>query len=126
MIKGTFAFTQVLSLLTILVYIYVRTKDKSTLWVLSYFLYFFVIVVGFKFLYPDIPCPSPTIEYTIALIMAGIPFLIMVILVGIEVEKDRKKAAENIASIYKIDKSNLIFWGCIILLNLIGFLLEKK
>ncbi len=119
-------FTKILSLLAIAIYIYIKTKDKAVLWTLLYVLYFFVIVFGFKLLYPDIPIPSPTIEYMIALMMCGIPFLIIMILVVIEAEKDRKKSAENIQSIYKINKSNLIFWGCIILLNLIAFLLDKN
>lgn len=125
MIKGTFLISQLLSLLLIVFYIYRKNRDKIALWAFLYFFYLGVLAISFKLLFPDITIPSPTLEYTIALIMAGIPFIIVIVLIAVKAEKDRVKTAENINSIFTINKSNLIFWGCIILLNLIGFLLEK-
>ncbi len=95
------------------------------IFIFFYFLYFVIVVIAFRILYPDIPIPSPTIQYMIALTLVGIPFLGLIILIAILHEKDEGKG-NNINLIFKINKNNILFWSFIIIFNLIGFILENS
>lgn len=126
MIEKAFLLTQALSLTLIFLYIYIRTKDTIALVTLLYAVYFNIIMIGFKILYPDIPIPSPTIQYMIALTLVGIPFLAVFFAIVLIGEKNREKTFANINSIFKINKINILFWSFIIIFNLIGFILENS
>lgn len=126
MIKNAFTLTQIISGLAIVLFIYFKTKDKCSLYGFLGFTYCFIMFSGFRFLYPNMPIPAPTIQYMILLIITGIPFLIMLLVVANEAAKNRENSMENIQSIFIMNRGNIIFWGFIILLNLVGFILDVE
>jgi hypothetical protein len=126
MIKNVFTLTQLISGLAIVLFLYFKTKDK---WILQGFLllaYCSIMFAGFRILYPNMPIPAPTIQYMILLTITGIPFLIMLLVIANEISKNREKSMASINSIFTMNRGNIIFWGIIILLNLVGFILDVE
>lgn len=124
MLKDLFTLTQIISGIAIIFFIYLKTKDRCSLYTFILITYCLIMFSSFRVLYPHIPTPSPTIQYMTLLAITGIPFLIMLVIIGNEAEKNREKTMENIQSIFTMSRGNIIFWGIIILLNLTGFILE--
>ena len=122
-------YAELLSFLLIIAYLYRKTKERITLWVLSYILFLVSSATLFRVFFPNVPFFSPTLEYTIFLIIVGIPFLVLVVLIGAEIERRRTRGAvenkRSLSSIFKLSKDNIIFWTIIVLINLVAFLLEK-
>jgi hypothetical protein len=118
--------TELLSILLFLSYYYITTKDKIIAWILSYIMYFTVCAILFRKLFPNTPFVSPTPEYIVFLIAVGVPFLVLVVLLGVKFEKSKNdgttKEKENFAILFKPTKSNIIFWTIIVLINLAAFL----
>ncbi len=121
---------QFLSVLLLIGYYYRKTKDKIVAWGLSYLTFFFCAGVLFRKLFPDIPFVSPTVEYMVFLVIVGVPFLVLVVLVGYEIEKRRaselKEDKKDFTILFKPSRSNVIFWTVFVLLNLIAFLMENN
>ncbi|MFH1674271.1 MAG: hypothetical protein ABIF87_12710 [Pseudomonadota bacterium] len=117
-----------LSMLLIIAYLYWKTRDRICLWMLSYFAFLGGSVAVFRKLFPDIPFVSPTIEYMVFLVIVGIPFLTLIVLMGVEIEKRRSKKTEkpplDFGALLALSKENIIFWAFIVLINLVAFLLE--
>lgn len=120
-----FKFTKIISMLLIAAYIYKKTKDRIALWALSFVLFLIIITMLFRIYLPDVSFGSPTIEYTIFLLIVGIVFIVLIIKIGVEAEKRRSDVGKNISSIFQLSKENIIFWTIIVLINLIGFLLDR-
>jgi len=120
-----FKFTKILSMLLIVAYIYKKTRDRIALWVFNFIVFLIIAITFFRIYLPDVPLGSPTIEYTILLVIIGIGFIVLVIKIGIEAEKRRDDIGKNINSIFQLSKDNIIFWTIIVLINLIAFLLDK-
>lgn len=120
-----FKFAKILSMLLIIAYLYKKTKDRIALWVFNFALFLIISITLFRVIFPDIPFVSPTIEYTVFLIVVGIAFIVLIIKIGIEAEKRRADIEKNISSIIQLSKDNIIFWTIIVLINLIAFLLDK-
>jgi hypothetical protein len=122
-------YTELLSLLLIIIYLYAKTRDRISLLITGYIFFLLTSGIVFRFLFPDVPFFSPTLEYTVFLIWVGIPFLVVLALIFYEVEKKRTQStgekSENISFIFEFSRDNIIFWTIIILMNLIAFLLEK-
>ena len=119
---------KLLSLLLIAAYLYWKTRDKISLWALGYFAFLWGSATIFRRLFPDIPFRSPTIEYMAFLVIVGVPFLVLMVLVLVEVERRRSQKIEegekDYGVLFKLSKENIIFWTIIVLINLIAFLLE--
>jgi len=121
---------ELLSALMLLGYYYKKTKDKIVAWILSYIMYFTVCAILFRKLFPNTPFVSPTPEYIVFLIAVGVPFLVLVVLLGVKFEKRENDGAtkekENFAILFKPTKSNIIFWTIIVLINLAAFLVGNN
>ena len=121
---------ELLSALLLLGYYYKKTKDKIVAWILSYIMYFTVCAILFRKLFPNTPFVSPTPEYIVFLIAVGVPFLVLVVLLGVKFEKRKNdgatKGKENFAILFKPTKSNIIFWTIIVLINLAAFLVGNN
>ena len=126
MLKDPLTLTQIISGIAIILFIYLKTKDKCSLYIFLLITYVLIMFSGFRFLYPNMPIPAPTMQYMILLTITGIPSLITFVLIFIEAEKDRKKSAENIGSLFTMNRGNIIFWGFVIILNLVGFILDME
>ena len=114
--KNLFASTEALSGILILLYVYFRTKNKCFLWGLIFMLFFAIVLIGVKKLY---------IPGLLGLVISGIAFVVAIVLVEIEDEKNKGKGFADLNSILVMNKKNALFWGFIIVLNLIGFLLGE-
>lgn len=118
---------ELFSALLFLGYYYRKTKNKIVAWILGYIIYFFICAILFRKLYPNTPFVSPTPEYMVFLIFAGVPFLALVVLLGVEFEKrklsEAKKSKKDFIILFKPSKDNIIFWTIIILINLAAFLM---
>lgn len=122
-----YKIANLISLLVVLIWSYTLTRNRIILWVVIYIAYFFICVITFKANYPDIQFFSPTIEYVIFLTFVGIPFLILVVLIGVEGERQKKiyHSEKLIPKIFSINVNNIIFWVLIIILNIFGLLMDK-
>jgi uncharacterized membrane protein len=118
---------ELLSVIAAIVYYYNKTKDKVVLWILSYISFCAICTILFRKLFPNIPFVSPTLEYMSYLAIVGIPFLVIVVVIGVEIEKQRTKAPEeynkNRAAIFTPTRNNIIFWTVFVLINLVAFIL---
>ncbi len=118
-----------LSVLLLIGYYYRKTKDKIVAWILSYLIFFFCSGVLFRKLFPDIPFVSPTLEYMVFLVIVGVPFLVLVVFVGIEIERRRSSEVEedkkDFTILFKPSRDNIIFWTIFVLLNLVAFLMGE-
>ena len=60
------------------------------------------------------------------LFIVGIPFLVLVVMIGVEYEKQKTKQPDDYeekrAAIFSLTKGNLIFWSMIVLINLVAFI----
>ncbi len=123
---------ELISLLLLIGYLYVKIKDKIALWLLGYAFYLICCLFLFRLIYPNVPFISPTIEYMGFLFITGLPFLVIIVLIGVETEKRRSGAiaieeqTKDMKKIFNISKGNIIFWAIIVLINLIAFLLENN
>ncbi len=121
---------ELLSLIAAMVYYYNKTKNKAILWVLGNVLFFAICVFLFKKLYPDIPFVSPTPEYMCFLAIVGVPFLITIVMIFVETEKQKPRASEeydrNSSAIFTPTRGNIIFWTIIVLINLAGFIADGR
>ena len=119
---------ELLSILLVLAYFYKKTKNRIPLWILSYSAFLIVCVVLFRKLFPDIPFVSPTCEYMGFLFVTGVPFLVLIVSIGVEVEKQRTMTTEDNKPIvlFKPTKGNIIFWTVIVLINLAAFIVDKS
>ncbi len=116
---------ELLSLGLVLAYYYKITRDRIALWILTFGVFLATCFILFHKLFPNIPFHSPTCEYMGLLFVVGAGFLVVLVLVGIELEKrkqittaDDKKPSE----LFKPTKSNIIFWALIVLINLAAFI----
>ena len=118
--KNLFAVTEVISLLLISIYVYFKTKNKCFLWAIMFGIFFATILFGVKNSY---------IPGVLGLIISGIAFVVAIILIQIEDDKNKERNKGTIYadlnSILVINKKNVLFWGFIIVLNLIGFFLGE-
>lgn len=123
-------YIQIISIIFIIVYSYKKTKESIFLWILNYALFLVISLAFFKIFFPDIAMGSPTLEYGLFLTIVGVPFLILVVLIGSQIENRRAKGTGdgllNITSIFTLKKDNIIFWVIIIIINLIAYLLDKQ
>lgn len=124
-------YAELLSLLLVIAYVYKKIRDKITLWVLGYMLFLGCCILIFRLIYPHVPFFSPTIEYGGFLLTVGIPFLVLIVIVGVEVERRRKSSigkepVRDVSVIFHLTKENIIFWSIVILINLIAYLLDKS
>ncbi len=64
------------------------------------------------------------------LIIVGVPFLALIVFIGIEAEKRRslesKEGGNDFTILFKPTKHNIIFWTIFVLLNLAAFLIPSK
>jgi hypothetical protein len=118
--KNLFAITEALSVMLISLYVYFKTKNKCFLWAIIFGLFFATILFGVKNLY---------IPGVLGLIISGIAFVVAIILIQIEDDKNKGRNKGTIYadlnSILVMNKKNALFWGVIIIMNLIGFLLGE-
>ena len=118
--KNVLAFTGALSVMLTFFYVYLKTKNKSFLWAVMFGIFFTTILFGVKNSY---------IPGMLGLIISGIIFIVAIILIQIEDDKNKEKKKGTIFydlnSILVINKKNALFWGFIIALNLVGFLLGE-
>lgn len=123
-------YAKLLSALLIIIYYYKKTKDKLSVWIISYVIFLITSAIIFRRLYPNIPFVSPTIEYMIFLAIVGIPFLVLVVMIIGEFDKRSKKKAEvdnkDFTVLFQPTKDNIIFWTIVILVNIASFILEKN
>lgn len=124
-------YTELFSLLLVVAYVYKKVRDKITLWVLGYVLFLVCCIYIFRLIYPEVLFFSPTVEYIGFLLTVGIPFLILIILIGVEVERRRKRSVNKepergVSEIFRLTKDNIIFWTLIAVINLIAYLLERN
>ncbi len=121
---------ELLSALLFLGYYYKKTKDKIVVWILSYIIYFTICAILFRKLFPSTPFVSPTPEYIVFLIAVGVPFLVLVVLLGVKFEKrkhsEAKEEKKDFIILFKPTKSNIIFWTIIVLINLAAFLMRNN
>ncbi len=123
-------FIELLSVLLLFGYYYRKAKDKIVVWVLSYLTFLICSGLLFRKLFPDIPFVSPTLEYMVFLVIVGIPFLALILFIGIEA--DRRKSSEGqkekkgFGILFKPSKDNIIFWTVFVLLNLAAFLMRNN
>lgn len=119
---------ELFSILLVLAYFYKKTKNKIPLWILRYSAFLIACIILFRKLFPEIPFVSPTYEYMGFLFVTGVPFLILIVLIGIEVEKQRTMTTEDSKPIilFKATKENIIFWTVIVLINLAAFIVDKS
>jgi hypothetical protein len=79
-------------------------------------------------LFPHVPLGSATVEYMVLLIIVGIPFLTLVVLAAVELDKRQRDKGKEGTTVLRpllvMSKDNLVFWTIIVLLNLIAFWLE--
>lgn len=118
---------ELLSVIAAIIYYYKKTRDRVVVWVLGYLSFLIFAAVIFRKLYPDIPFVSPTLEYMVFLSIVGIPFLVLVVMLGVEYEKPKTKLPDeyekNRSAIFSLTRGNLIFWSIIVLINVVAFLL---
>lgn len=114
--KNLFAITEALSVMLILFFVYFKTKNKCFLWGVIFALFFAAVLFGVKNSY---------IPGVLGLVTSGIALVLAIIFVEIEDSKNKGKAWADLNSILVINKKNALFWGFVIVLNLIGFLLEE-
>lgn len=114
--KNISSFTEALSVMLILLYVYFKTKNKSFLWGMIFMLFFAAVVIGVMKLY---------IPGVLGLAISGIAFVVAIIVIQIEDDKNGGKMYSDLNSILIVNKKNAFFWGFIIVLNLIGFLLDE-
>ncbi len=121
---------ELFSALLFLGYYYRKTKDKIVAWILSYIVYFAVCAILFRKLFPNTPFVSPTPEYIVFLVAVGVPFLVLVVLLGVMFEKrkhgEAKEETKDFIILFKPTKSNIIFWTIIVLINLAAFLVGNN
>ena len=118
---------ELLSVIAAIIYYFKKTHDRVVVWSFSYLSFLTISAITFRKLYPDIPFVSPTLEYMIFLFIVGIPFLVLVVMIGVEYDKQKTKRPEdyekNRTAIFSLTKGNLIFWSIIVLINVAAFLL---
>ena len=116
---------EIISLILIIVYIYINTKDRVPLIALTFIFYVLIVANILMKIFPDMKIGTPSLEYTIALLIIGIPFLITVIIIGVQLSKQKPVLREqNILSIFKLRRRNIIFWIFIIFINIIGYMFD--
>jgi hypothetical protein len=117
---------ELLSVISAIVYYYRKTKDRVAIWILGYASFLATAAILFRKFYPHIPFVSPTLEYMVFLSIVGIPFLVVIVMVGVEIEKQRTKTPEvyqkNRKAIFKLTRDNVIFWSIIVFINLAAFI----
>ncbi len=122
-------YIQIISIIMIIVFFYKKTKEKMFLWILSYALFLGVCLELFRTVFPKIVLGSATLEYGMFLLVVGVPFLVLVVVIGVQIEKRSKNRVENgalnIASVFSMQKDNIVFWGTIIIINLVVLLFDK-
>jgi len=121
---------ELMSAVLFIAYYYKKTKDKIVVWIVSYLTYFVCSVILFRKLFPAIPFVSPTLEYMTWLFIVGIPFLALIVAIAMIYEKRRTEKVqspqESFDILFTLSKDNLVFWACIVVINVIAFLLEDN
>ena len=118
-------YSQLFSLLLILGYYSIKTKSKAFLWLFGYLVFLLISGKIFHILFPRIPFDSPTPQYAVFLVIVGIPFLVMLVIVSMTLEKEKAEGKKDWKVILSLTRNNLIFWGVIILINLLAFIMGK-
>lgn len=113
--KNVLALTGALSVMLTFFYVYLKTKNKSFLWAVIFGLFFASILFGVKRFY---------IPGVLGLVISGIAFVVVIILIEIDDSKNKGKIWADLNSILIINMKNALFWGFIVVLNIVGFLLE--
>ncbi len=121
---------ELFSVLLLLVHYYRKTKDKIVVWVLSYLTFLVCSGLLFRKLFPNIPFVSPTPEYMVFLAIVGIPFLVLILFLGVEADKrksrEEQEEKKGFAILFTPSKDNIIFWAIFVMLNLAAFLMRNN
>ena len=115
------------SLILLLFWIYRLTRNKIALWIFGYTSYLIISGVVFKSFFPDIKFFSPTLEYMVFLAIVGVPFLILIVLIGVEGDKQKKENAVQkvMPKLMDINYKNISIWLIILFINILGRWLDK-